>query len=186
MIEGIPRYLDVHPRLEITSAFCPREQKRYLANLCVCSLAFSKVKPEEKKETPGRCLHMSPDDHDRDLSISELSLSDQTLKPFSLLAPPAPPEPDIDTEESEESEEPVVQQSQKQSAKAREEKLQSDIFILRKLNASFELFNEALQDTGSANQVILHFIHNPHPSQQLIFSALLLSSNKLRHFLTNM
>ena len=129
---------------------------------------------------------MSPDDHDRDLSISELSLSDQTLKPFSLLAPPAPPEPDIDTEESEESEEPVVQQSQKQSAKAREEKLQSDIFILRKLNASFELFNEALQDTGSANQVILHFIHNPHPSQQLIFSALLLSSNKLRHFLTNM
>ena len=96
----------------------------------------------------------SPDD----LSISELSLSDQTLKPFTLLAAP---EPEIDPEESDE---PAAQQSQKQSAKAREEKLQSDIFILRKLNASLELFNEALQDTGSANQVILHFIPNPHPS----------------------
>lgn len=126
---------------------------------------------------------MSPDDHD--LSISELSLSDQTLKPFSLLAPPAPPEPDIDTEEPEEPEEPVSQQSQRQSAKAHEEKLQSDIFILRKLNASFELFNEALQDTGSANQVILHFIHKPHPSYLLIFSASLLSSSKRKHFLTN-
>ena len=99
---------------------------------------------------------MSPDDHD--LSISELSLSDQTLKPFSLLATP---EPEADPEESDE---PVAQQSQRLSAKAREEKLQSDIFILRKLNASFQLFNEALQDTGSANQVILHFAHNPHPS----------------------
>jgi hypothetical protein len=99
-------------------------------------------------------------DHDFKLSISELSLSDQTLKPFTLLATP---EPEIDLE-SEESEEPVAQQPQRQSAKAREEKLQSDIFILRKLNASFELFNEALQDTGSANQVILYFIHNPHPS----------------------
>lgn len=127
---------------------------------------------------------MSSDDHD--LSISELSLPDQTLKPFSLLAPPAPPEHVIDTEEPGESEEPVAQQSQRQSAKAREEKLQSDIFILRKLNASFELFNEALQDTGAANQVILRFIRNIHPSYPLIFSALLLRSSKLKHFLTNM
>ena len=86
-----------------------------------------------------------------DLSISELSLSDQTLKPFTLLATPEP-ELEVDTEE------PV---SQRHSAKAREEKLQSDIFILKKLNASFELFNEALQETGSANQVL---IHNLHPS----------------------
>ena len=105
---------------------------------------------------------MSLDDHD--LSISELSLSDHTLKPFTLLAPP---ELDTDPEESEESEvpvEPVTQQAQKHADKAREEKLQSDIFILRKLNASFELFNEALQDTGSANQVIFYLTHNPHPS----------------------
>ena len=106
---------------------------------------------------------MSLDDHD--LSISELSLSDQTLKPFTLLAPPEPETDSEDSEESEASEEPVAQQAQKHSsAKAREEKLQSDIFILRKLNASFELFNEALQDTGSANQVVLYFTHNPHPS----------------------
>ncbi|KAF8810671.1 hypothetical protein BYT27DRAFT_7185768 [Phlegmacium glaucopus] len=78
-----------------------------------------------------------------DLSISELSLSDQTLKPFTLLATQ---EPETDTEE------PVAQEPQRHSAKVREEKLQSDIFILKKLNASFELFNEALQDTGSANQ----------------------------------
>jgi hypothetical protein len=95
-----------------------------------------------------------------DLSISELSLSDQTLKPFTLLAAP---EPEIDPEEPEE---PVARQSQRPSTKAREEKLQSDIFILKKLNASFELFNEALQDTGSANQVPLHFIHNIHLSYQ--------------------
>jgi hypothetical protein len=104
---------------------------------------------------------------DHDLSISEL---DQTLKPFTLLAPPEP-------EES----------PQRHSAKARGEKLQSDIFILRKLNASFELFNEALQDTGSANQVILRFIHIPHLSFLItVFSALPLSSSKPKHFLTNM
>jgi hypothetical protein len=91
-----------------------------------------------------------------DLSISELSLSDQPLKPFTLLETP---EPEI-AEEHEEPEEPVAQQSQRHSTKAREEKLQSDIFILKKLNASFELFNEALQDTGSANQVLFSFTHN--------------------------
>ena len=109
---------------------------------------------------------MSSDDHD--LSISELSLSDQTLKPFSLLATP---DPEVDPEKPEDSDEPVAQQSQKQSAKAREEKLQSDIFILRKLNASFELFNEALQDTGSANQVTLRFIHNPTSLLSIDFLA---------------
>jgi hypothetical protein len=92
-----------------------------------------------------------------DLSISELSISNQTLKPFSLLADPDP-----------ESEEPVAQ-SQRLSAKAREEKLQSDIFVLRKLNASFELFNEALQDTGSANQVIFMLsITHIHPNHSFV------------------
>ncbi|KAF8907365.1 hypothetical protein CPB84DRAFT_309500 [Gymnopilus junonius] len=40
----------------------------------------------------------------------------------------------------------------RQAARLREEKLQSDIFILKKLNAAFESFNGALQDTGSANE----------------------------------
>ncbi|KAF9471594.1 hypothetical protein BDN70DRAFT_819814 [Pholiota conissans] len=42
-----------------------------------------------------------------------------------------------------------------QALKRREEKLQSDIFILKKINSAFESFNDALQDTGSANQRIV-------------------------------
>lgn len=109
----------------------------------------------EGKRTPGRTrpgYQMAASTND--LSISELSLS---LKPFSLLATP------IDQEES------AVQQPQRNPDKAREEKLQSDIFILKKLNASFELFNEALHDTGSANKVLLHFTHSLHPSYHSFF-----------------
>ena len=101
-----------------------------------------------------------------DLSISELSLSDRTVicqKPFSLLAP----EPSIPTHDDEggdnldlDAEEDGLakraedaEQEKRHLAKVREEKLQSDIFILKKLNTSFALFNEALHDTGSANQV---------------------------------
>lgn len=117
-----------------------------------------------------------------DLSLSELSLGDQTpimSKPFSLLAkfnlPPQPhPQADLSTptrggksdvdeeliEEDEEHEEEVeeVQDPEVARQRARElrdEKLKSDVFILKKLNASFELFHEALQDTGSANEVSL-------------------------------
>ena len=112
-----------------------------------------------------------------DLSISELSLSNQTLEPFTLLATT---EPEIHVEE------PVAQESERHSAKAREEKLQGDIFILKKLNASFELFNEVLQDTDSANQVLLHLSIIHISLITGIFSALLLSSNKPMHFSTNM
>jgi len=45
------------------------------------------------------------------------------------------------------------EQDKRHAARLREEKLQSDIFILKKLNSSFALFNDALQDTRSANQV---------------------------------
>jgi len=99
-----------------------------------------------------------------DLSISELSLSDRPenyQKPFSLLARPAPEsstqarnsadrghEEDEGFEGGEDAE-----RSKRHAAKLREDKLQSDIFILKKLNASFALFNEALEDTGSANEV---------------------------------
>lgn len=103
-----------------------------------------------------------------DLSISELSLSDRTVifqQPFSLLAA-SQPEPSTPThddeggdnldadaeEEGSNSGAENAEQEKRRTAKLREEKLQSDIFILKKLNASFALFNEALQDTGSANQ----------------------------------
>jgi len=104
-----------------------------------------------------------------DLSISELSLSDRTVtvqKPFSLLASqsnlPTPTrsdegDGDLDNDEQEGSDgdSEKAEQEKRHAAKLREEKLQSDIFILKKLNASFALFGEALQDTGSANQVRL-------------------------------
>jgi hypothetical protein len=107
-----------------------------------------------------------------DLSLSELSLSDRTAifdKPFTLLAPsqdePTTPtrsnthehqDSDFDSEGDEGDDADDLErdeQEKRHAAKVREEKLQSDIFILRKLNASFATFNEALQDTGSANQV---------------------------------
>ncbi|KAF9465033.1 hypothetical protein BDZ94DRAFT_1255151 [Collybia nuda] len=107
-----------------------------------------------------------------DLSISELSLPDRTAafdQPFTLLAP-SQDEPTTPTRsDSHDDSDPAEaefgdgynddvddfeqsEQEKRLKAKAREEKLQSDIFILRKLNASFASFNEALQDTRSANQ----------------------------------
>lgn len=89
-----------------------------------------------------------------DLSLSELSLNDRALlleKPFSLLAQS---EPTIPLHESEENAHTSVdEEKQRHAAKLHEEKLQSDIFILKKLNASFAMFNEALGETGLANEV---------------------------------
>lgn len=103
-----------------------------------------------------------------DLSLSELSLSDYNTimkQPFSLLAKPVPdlstpkrdtniPSPHLTPEKSQ-CEEELLDDADSgralQLSKNREDKLQSDIFILKKLNASFELFNEALRETGSAH-----------------------------------
>lgn len=45
------------------------------------------------------------------------------------------------------------EQTKHQAAKLREEKLQRDLFILKKLNSSFALFNEALKDTKTGTEV---------------------------------
>ncbi|KIK67388.1 hypothetical protein GYMLUDRAFT_238682 [Collybiopsis luxurians FD-317 M1] len=115
-----------------------------------------------------------------DLSISELSLSDRISsssdKPFSLLARPSTPvqtrrsTADHDEEENPDDEAGEVTQKQiyadtddaedpekheqveRMRVKLREEKLQNDLFVLRKLNAAFSSFNEALEDVGSANE----------------------------------
>jgi len=101
-----------------------------------------------------------------DLSLSELSLSDYNTimkQPFSLLAKLDPdistpkrdneiPSPHL-TLEKKQVEELLDDGNAQQLSKNREDKLQSDIFILKKLNASFELFNEALRETGSAHDV---------------------------------
>lgn len=48
-----------------------------------------------------------------------------------------------------------AEKTKRNETKLREEKLQSDLFILKKLNASFAMFHEALDAAGSANQVRL-------------------------------
>ena len=46
-----------------------------------------------------------------------------------------------------------------QAAKTRDEKLQRDLFILKKLNSSFAAFNEVLKDTQTGTEVRFTFIH---------------------------
>jgi hypothetical protein len=98
-----------------------------------------------------------------DLSISDLSLSNRTVqRPFSLLAAPPKPGPSTLTDdggnligdgaddvESAEN----IERNKRHATKLREEKLQSDLFILKKLNSAFALFHKALDDTGSSNEV---------------------------------
>lgn len=58
----------------------------------------------------------------------------------------------------EENSKPVEEDpevARKQAQELRDEKLKSDLFVLKKLNSSFELFHEALSETGSANDVLL-------------------------------
>ncbi|KAG7449500.1 uncharacterized protein BT62DRAFT_928224 [Guyanagaster necrorhizus] len=95
---------------------------------------------------------------DDDLSVSELSLSDRTVTFLKSNPPPTP------TREEALEEEDV--ESKRASGRTRENKLQNDLFILKNLNASMTLFNEALDSTGSANERI---------AQQLAQTDLLLN-----------
>jgi hypothetical protein len=54
-----------------------------------------------------------------------------------------------DVEVEDEDEEVLNKRAQEK----RDEKLKSDIFILKKLNAAFEQFHDSLEETGSANEV---------------------------------
>jgi hypothetical protein len=45
------------------------------------------------------------------------------------------------------------EQAKRQAAKEREEKLQRDLFILKKLNSSFGAFNDVLKDTQTGTEV---------------------------------
>lgn len=124
-------------------------------------------------ESPNIPSDSSYSRQDDDMYLSDLGPTDQTAimqKPFSLLARVDPgvstpvrkearsvQEDDYEHQGEEEDQaacgQVTTEERRAQVAKQQEEKLQSDIFILKKLNASFELFNEALQDTGSANEV---------------------------------
>ncbi|KAJ4483390.1 hypothetical protein J3R30DRAFT_1773231 [Lentinula aciculospora] len=119
-----------------------------------------------------------------DLSISELSLSDRpspsSSRPFSLLARPASPSTpirtrpyspeeddnqDLDNEEGEITQKQITvddgqvtaeerEEATRTKAKLREDKLQNDLHVLRKLNTAFSSFNEALEGVGDANERI--------------------------------
>lgn len=110
-----------------------------------------------------------------DLSLSELSVPGPSTRlsyqPFSLLARPSqPPEPDPDIsgkeeegklpDEVEEIVEEIVEDEEAQAktaSKTREERLRQDLFVLRKLNSGFTIYNEALAETRSSTEVcILH------------------------------
>ncbi|KAJ6501435.1 hypothetical protein C8R47DRAFT_1107364, partial [Mycena vitilis] len=74
-----------------------------------------------------------------DLSISELSLSDRV--------PEAEDNGDAALRDPEE-----VERIEKHASKLRDEKLQTDAFVLKKLNAALTSFSDALGDVGSQNE----------------------------------
>jgi hypothetical protein len=111
-----------------------------------------------------------------DLSLSELSISDKPYgrdgPRFSLLAPPPAQvrtysaDQSAITEDDEYEEERDAGPDDEAAAnntvigrvaaeKAREEKLQKDLFIIRQLNASFAVLNDALRATKSATEVCI-------------------------------
>lgn len=112
-----------------------------------------------------------------DLSLSELSLKEQPEpqskekprskskpRPFTLLAHRSPsPESEPEEPEKAATEEDVVEEGDAdeggadideiKNSKKRDEKLQHDLFVLRRLNESFKAYNSALDASGSATSV---------------------------------
>ena len=109
-----------------------------------------------------------------DLSLSELSLDDPPQaqpyrrRPFSLLAQPRHISDDQDEDGGSAfvddhegyAEEPNAtymaedaEKVRRDAIKTREEKLQSDLFILKKLNAAFEVYKDALRETKSSTEM---------------------------------
>ncbi|KAJ6593934.1 hypothetical protein B0H19DRAFT_1092927 [Mycena capillaripes] len=77
-----------------------------------------------------------------DLSISELSLSDRAVN--------LPATADGDGAVLRDPEE--LERIKKHTSKLRDEKLQNDVFVLKKLNAALTSFSDALGDVGSQNE----------------------------------
>lgn len=108
-----------------------------------------------------------------DLSLSELSLTDPPpaqgfrRRPFSLLAQPRPSDTHDGTRdesailEADEDEGALnetmmpedAEKARKLAERTREEKLQSDLFMLKKLNSAFEVYKDALRETKSSTEV---------------------------------
>ncbi|KAK7692763.1 hypothetical protein QCA50_004396 [Cerrena zonata] len=101
--------------------------------------------------------HSEPDNSN--LSLSDLSLGHDQPKdkrPFSLFARPPIDESAIadDDEQHGEMDATMTQEdlenAKRQAARTREEKLQHDLFILKKLNSAFEVYKGALREAKSA------------------------------------
>jgi hypothetical protein len=103
-----------------------------------------------------------------DLSLSELSITDhpsEALKPFSLISVlnpqrqffkddeenPFQDNGDVDAEKTKDNQDPET--DKKLTEMSREEKLQHDLFILKKINASLAVYNDALSNVECANEV---------------------------------
>jgi hypothetical protein len=131
-----------------------------------------------------------------DLSLSELCISDRwedgtVSKPFSLL-----PQRDTHHKEPEDDDDDavsvqgglldgaaggdeVVVDKGKRSlneTRTREERLQHDLFVLKKLNASFSVYNEALNDARSSTEVSFCFADCTSTSSQKCLPRMLHSS----------
>jgi len=77
-------------------------------------------------------------------------------------------EEDLQKEGDGEDEEAQVRRARK-AARIREEKLQNDLFLLKKLNSAFSLYTDALRATQSSTEVSRYFI--PTTSVWLIRSV---------------
>lgn len=102
--------------------------------------------------------HTGPGGDDLSLSELELTRPAESERPFSLFARRPTPPPDEYAEEhgAEEELEGTEEDEEKRArlqAKTREERLQNDLFVLRKLNATFTVYNDALRETESATEV---------------------------------
>lgn len=112
-----------------------------------------------------RLLSESEPDHS-DLSLSDLSLGQdrpREKRPFSLLARPLRDESAIADDDEPEPGEPdttmtqeYMENARRQAVRTREEKLQHDLFILKKLNSAFEIYKDALREAKSATDVCSH------------------------------
>ena len=102
------------------------------------------------------------------MSVSELSLSTRPhpkqthRRPFSLLArPPSPDESAVAEDDAEEDEggldatltQEELEKARRAAAKTREERLQHDLFLLKKLNSAFDVYKDALRATKSSTDV---------------------------------
>ncbi|KAI0044625.1 hypothetical protein FA95DRAFT_1562014 [Auriscalpium vulgare] len=95
-----------------------------------------------------------------DLSLSELSIPEPRppSRPFSLLAQPQL-KASTDAEGGDEGEEEELEgtgedeeKRRRLDARTREERLQNDLFVLRKLNNTFAIYNDALSEAQSATE----------------------------------